>query len=154
MFWILFLFVQIFIRFEKKNCWRHFLLYRLFSVVKISPLFFFFLVWFRGIYLCTDDFLSFKYLLLFWRFYFIEIVTCVQIMCLSLNYLFYLLKLWSTDIIFTLFEALLYLVDLLWGYEIVRKGERDCVIWLLEIMGKSFNENPTIPYGLQYPHSP
>ena len=75
-------------------------------------------------------------------------------MCLSLNYLFYLLNLWSTDIIFTLFEALLYLVDLLWGYEIVRKGERDCVIWLLEIMGKSFNENPTIPYGLQYPHSP
>ena len=60
MFWILFLFVQIFIRFEKKNCWRHFLLYRLFSVVKISPLFL--LVWFRGIYLCTDDFLSFKYL--------------------------------------------------------------------------------------------
>ena len=47
-------------------------------------------------------------------------------MCLSLNYLFYLLNLWSTDIIFTLFEALLYLVDLLWGYEIVRKGERLC----------------------------
>ena len=128
------------------------------------------------IFFYTDCFLLLKYLLYFFWFD-LEVFTCVQMIFCLLNtsfskILFYRNSYFRTDYVSVIKLSLLFVefviyryyfhtvwsVTLsrrsfmrLWDYE---KRERDCVIWLLEIMGKSFNENPTIPYGLQYPHSP